>query len=271
MPYQCSYAGLMDSLGDICRFCFWLNCQASQFSAGLGKFPEATYPEIFRIAGQPLRIICNRPESFPLATIYWVKDDSSGGAQIDQNDRVTMDPDGKFSSFPSSFYHWPFISISRAFQLPFHLSVTFPFLLCLLPVTPLSSLRHLPITSPALPYRLSVASPSPLYHLSYISLSPPYRLSVASPGLSVTSPLPLCHLSIASLSPPHHDGILCNRLRAYWVSLKIKYSWFCFCCTKWPWCFFFLQVLDSESDGRSVLVSYYSIRVFFCNSILSKE
>ena len=50
---------------------------------------------IRRIAGDHLRIICNRPQSFPEAEIYWNKKTSAGLIQIDYNDRITIDPDGE--------------------------------------------------------------------------------------------------------------------------------------------------------------------------------
>lgn len=44
-----------------------------------------------KTAGQSLKMICSRPSSLPEAQIIWTKN----GRNIDYNDRVVIDPDGK--------------------------------------------------------------------------------------------------------------------------------------------------------------------------------
>ena len=67
-------------------------------SSGLGNFPEEPHNAITRIAGEPLRIICTRPVSFPEADIIWMKRLDQGFVPIDYNDRITIDPDGRSPS-----------------------------------------------------------------------------------------------------------------------------------------------------------------------------
>lgn len=62
----------------------------------LNEFHSLNYPLVTKTAGESMRMICQRPSSFPEADIIWTMRTATAETNIDYNDRVTIDPDGSY-------------------------------------------------------------------------------------------------------------------------------------------------------------------------------